>query len=301
MKKVFVYLLLAFAAIVWGISFIMTKELFDSEPHITVFIILTFRLLLATAVTIPALLLMHKLEPIHKGDLKWFLLLALCEPFIYSYCETSGVQLVSGSMASIVVATIPLFVPFGMAVAYKEKVRGITLVGILLSLVGWAVMLLFGGNGQENLDANPAGLAWLGGAVAIAVVFTIVLVKLVDRYKPFTITAYQNLFGCIYFIPLMLCLDSQSLPLLSYSGKMIVLLLLLGVFCSTIAYVFYNIGVARLGASAACIFTNVIPVFSLIAALLIGQEQFSWSKPVGIAIVVTGVVLAQLKTDNREK
>lgn len=301
MKKVFVYLLLAFAAIVWGISFIMTKELFDSEPHITVFIILTFRLLLATAVTIPALLLMHKLEPIHKGDLKWFLLLALCEPFIYSYCETSGVQLVSGSMASIVVATIPLFVPFGMAVAYKEKVRGITLVGILLSLVGLAVMLLFGGNGQENLDANPAGLAWLGGAVAIAVVFTIVLVKLVDRYKPFTITAYQNLFGCIYFIPLMLCLDSQSLPLLSYSGKMIVLLLLLGVFCSTIAYVFYNIGVARLGASAACIFTNVIPVFSLIAALLIGQEQFSWSKPVGIAIVVTGVVLAQLKTDNREK
>lgn len=300
MKKTFVYLLLAFAAIVWGISFIMTKELFQSEEHITVLIILTFRLLLASAVTIPTLLLLHKLEPIKKGDLKWFLLLALCEPFIYSICETSGVQLVSGSMASIVVATIPLFVPFGMAAAYKEKIRGITLVGIALSLVGLSVMLLFGNGGTaSNIDANPAGLAWLAGAVAIAVVFTIVLVKLVDRYKPFTITAYQNLFGCIYFIPVMLMLDGGSLPLLSYSGKMIVLLLLLGVFCSTVAYVFYNIGVARLGASAACIFTNVIPVFSLLAALLIGQEQFSWSKPIGILIVVTGVVLAQIKTDNR--
>lgn len=300
MKKTFVYLLLAFAAIVWGISFIMTKELFQSEEHITVLIILTFRLLLASAVTIPTLLLLHKLEPIKKGDLKWFLLLALCEPFIYSICETSGVRLVSGSMASIVVATIPLFVPFGMAAAYKEKIRGITLVGIALSLVGLSVMLLFGDGGTaSNIDANPAGLAWLAGAVAIAVVFTIVLVKLVDRYKPFTITAYQNLFGCIYFIPVMLMLDGGSLPLLSYSGKMIVLLLLLGVFCSTVAYVFYNIGVARLGASAACIFTNVIPVFSLLAALLIGQEQFSWSKPIGILIVVTGVVLAQIKTDNR--
>lgn len=300
MKKTFVYLLLAFAAIVWGISFIMTKELFQSEEHITVLIILTFRLLLASAVTIPTLLLLHKLEPIKKGDLKWFLLLALCEPFIYSICETSGVRLVSGSMASIVVATIPLFVPFGMAAAYKEKIRGITLVGIALSLVGLSVMLLFGNGGTaSNIDANPAGLAWLAGAVAIAVVFTIVLVKLVDRYKPFTITAYQNLFGCIYFIPVMLMLDGGSLPLLSYSGKMIVLLLLLGVFCSTVAYVFYNIGVARLGASAACIFTNVIPVFSLLAALLIGQEQFSWSKPIGILIVVTGVVLAQTKTDNR--
>ena len=77
------------------------------------------------------------------------------------------------------------------------------------------------------------------------------------------------------------------------------LILVLGVFCSTLAYVFYNIGVERLGATAACIFTNAIPVFSLIAALLIGQETFSWSKPAGIAIVLTGVVVAQLRETSR--
>ena len=292
MKKSFVYILLAIASIVWGVSFIITKELFTSEGHITVFIILTFRLFLATIVTIPSLLLFRKLEPIKKGDLKWFLLLAFFEPFLYCICETSGVRLVSGSMASIVVATIPLFVPFGMAIAYKEKVRAITLLGIVLSLAGLSIMLLWGGEG--SLDTNPAGLAWLAGAVVVAVLFPIVLVKLVGRYQPFTITAYQNMFGCLYFIPLMLLCDGARLPLLSYSFKMIALLLVLGVFCSTIAYVFYNIGVARLGASAACIFTNVIPIFSFIAALLIGQEQFSWPKPVGIAIVIIGVVLAQL-------
>jgi hypothetical protein len=42
MKKSIVYLLLAFAAIAWGISFIMTKELFVSEEHIPVLLILTF-------------------------------------------------------------------------------------------------------------------------------------------------------------------------------------------------------------------------------------------------------------------
>lgn len=298
MKKSLVYVLLAFSAVVWGISFILTKELFRTEEYITVFIILTFRLLLATAVTIPTLLLLHKLEPIKRGDLKWFLLLAFFEPFIYSICETSGVQLVSGSMASIVVATIPLFVPFGMAVAFKEKIRFITIVGIVMSLVGLSVMLLPGG--KENLDANPIGLAWLAGAVLIAVFFTIVLVRLVERYKPFTITAYQNMFGCMFFIPFMLVFDGGNLPLLSYSGKMIGMLLVLGIFCSTLAYVFYNVGVARLGATAACIFTNAIPVFSLIAALLIGQEEWSWSRPAGIAIVITGVVLAQLPTRKAE-
>ena len=292
MKKSIVYLLLAFAAIAWGISFIMTKELFVSEEHITVLIILTFRLLLASAITIPFLLIVRKLEPIRKGDLKWFLILAFLEPFIYSICETNGVRLVSGSMSSIIVATIPLFVPFGIAAVYKEKIRGITLIGIIMSLIGLSIMLLFGG--ENNLDMNPAGIAWLFGAVFIAVLFTIILVKLVGRYKPFTITAYQNLFGCLYFIPLMLFLDGRSLPLLSYSPKMILLLVILGVFCSTLAYICYNIGVERLGATAACIFTNAIPIFSLIAAILIGQETLTWTKPIGIIIVITGVIIAQI-------
>ena len=292
MKKSTVYPLLTLASIIWGVSFIITKQLFLTESHITVFIIMTFRLFLATAVAIPSLLLLHKLEPIRPGHLKWFLLLALCEPFIYSICETSGVQLVSGSMASIVVATIPLFVPFGMAIAFKQKIRPVTLIGIVLSLVGLSVMLLFGGQG--NLDANPIGLAWLFGAVLIAVVFTIMLVKLIDHYQPITITVYQNLFGLLYFIPVMLIADGSNLPLLSYSPRMILLLLILGVFCSTLAYIFYNIGVAKLGATSACIFTNVIPVFSLVAAILIGQEQLTWSKPIGIIIVVAGVILAQL-------
>ena len=292
MKKSTVYPLLTLASIIWGVSFIITKQLFLTESHITVFIIMTFRLFLATAVAVPSLLLLHNLEPIRPGHLKWFLLLALCEPFIYSICETSGVQLVSGSMASIVVATIPLFVPFGMAIAFKQKIRPVTLIGIVLSLVGLSVMLLFGGQG--NLDANPIGLAWLFGAVLIAVVFTIMLVKLIDHYQPITITVYQNLFGLLYFIPVMLIADGSNLPLLSYSPRMILLLLILGVFCSTLAYIFYNIGVAKLGATSACIFTNVIPVFSLVAAILIGQEQLTWSKPIGIIIVVAGVILAQL-------
>ncbi len=292
MKKSTIYPLLTLASIIWGVSFIITKQLFLTESHITVFIIMTFRLFLATAVAVPSLLLLHKLEPIRPGHLKWFLLLALCEPFIYSICETSGVQLVSGSMASIVVATIPLFVPFGMAIAFKQKIRPVTLIGIVLSLVGLSVMLLFGGQG--NLDANPIGLAWLFGAVLIAVVFTIMLVKLIDHYQPITITVYQNLFGLLYFIPVMLIADGSNLPLLSYSPRMILLLLILGVFCSTLAYIFYNIGVAKLGATSACIFTNVIPVFSLVAAILIGQEQLTWSKPIGIIIVVAGVILAQL-------
>ena len=289
MKKPLIYIVLVLSTIFWGISFIMTKELFLSEEHITVTILITLRLAIASLVMVPVLLLTGHMERVCKEDLKWFLLLALCEPFIYNLCETSGVQLVSGSLASVIVATIPLFVPFGMWLGYRKRIHLPLLIGVVLSLVGVGVMLI----GGDGLTGNAKGLLFLSGAVFIAVVYTLILVKIVDHYNPVTITTYQNLIGLVYYLPLMLLTDGSHLPLLSWSPKMLLLLLTLGICCSTLAYVFYNIGVRRLGASEACIFNNAIPVFSLLAAVLIGQETFSWLKVAGIVIVISGVAIAQ--------
>lgn len=297
MKKTIIYFALVLSTIFWGISFIMTKELFLSEEHITITILITLRLAVATAIMLPALAFTNKLQRIRRQDIKWFLLLALCEPFIYNLCETSGVQLVSGSLASVIVATIPLFVPFGMWIAYRRRISPMLIVGVILSLSGVLVML----SGEFQLSSfnfqfsTFKGLLFLGGAVVIAVVYTLILVKIVDHYHPVTITTYQNAIGLVYYLPLMLVTDGVNLPLLSWSPKMLALLLALGVCCSTLAYVFYNLGVRTLGASEACIFNNAIPIFSLIAAVLIGQELFSWSKAAGIVIVIAGVVISQLQ------
>ena len=76
---------------------------------------------------------------------------------------------------------------------------------------------------------------------------------------------------------------------------MLLLLLALGILCSTVAYACYNYGIRNIGATASCIFTNTIPVFSMIAAVAIGQESFSVVKVVGMAIVIVGVVIVQLR------
>lgn len=289
MKKILPYFVIICSVIFWGISFILTKELFLTEEHITVSTLITLRLGLATAIMFPTLLLTRKLQRIRRKDIKWFLLLAFCEPFIYHLCETNGVQLVSGSLASVIIATIPLFVPFGMWIAYRHRISMTLIIGVVLSLAGVGVMLL----GSEGLTGNLKGLLFLSGAVAIAVVYTLLLVKVVDHYHPIVITTWQNLIGLVYFLPLMLTFDGSQLPLLSWSPKMLAIIVVLGICCSTLAYAGYNYGVRTLGAAEACIFNNAIPVFSLIAAVLIGQETFSWSKVAGIVIVVAGVVIAQ--------
>ena len=149
-------------------------------------------------------------------------------------------------------------------------------------------------NGEIGFQGSALqGILFLSGAVLIAIVYTLLLVKIVDRYHPLVVTTWQNVIGLVYFLPLMFAFDGASLPLLSWSPKMLLILLTLGLFCSTLAYAGYNYGVRNLGASEACIFNNAIPVFSLVAAVAIGQEEFSWLKVVGMVIVIAGVILAQ--------
>lgn len=297
--KIKTYILLTLASVLWGISFILTKELFLTEEHLTVTTLIALRLAVASVVMFPSLLIMRQLQPIQKKDIKWFLLLALCEPFIYHLCETSGVQCVSGSLASVVIATIPLFVPFGMWLAYRQRISLAMIVGVVLSLAGVGILLL----GGEGLAGSAKGLLFLSGAVVIAVVYTLLLVKVVDHYRPVVITTWQNLIGLIYFLPLVLAFDGGQVLQLSWSPKMLILILALGILCSTVAYACYNLGIRTLGASEACIFNNTIPIFSLIAAIIIGQETFSWVKVLGIIVAIAGVVIAQrpqLKSENKE-
>lgn len=294
-SKTLTYILLVLATGFWGISFIMTKELLDA-PHMTVTILITLRLAVASIIMIPSLAILHKLERVRKEDIKWFLLLALCEPFIYNLCETTGVNHVSSSLASVIVATIPLFVPFGMWIGYRTRIKPSMLVGVVMSLGGVALLLVGGG----ELRGSLGGLLALSGAVVIAVVYTLILVKIVDHYRPVTITAYQNLIGLIYYIPLAVlsaARDNFQFSILNFQLNQLFFLLILGVCCSTLAYVFYNRGVHHLGASEACIFNNAIPVVTFFVALtlpgLAHPETFSWFKLLGIALTVTGVVIAQ--------
>lgn len=289
-EKILPPLLMIIASAFWGASFIFTKGLFLSEKAITPLIILTGRMLIASVFTIPILWMSGRLEPIKKGHLKYFLLLAFTEPFLYSICETGGVQFVSGSLASIIIATIPLFVPFAMSLVFKEKLKINAVIGVVLSLMGIALMTL---NDDFSFSASPKGLILLACAVVIAVIYTLILVKILDHYRPMTITCYQNLIGLVYFLPLMLVFDGSHLNALSFSASMWMPLAFLGIFCSTIAYMFYNYGMKNLGATAASVYNNVIPVFSLILALAIGQEQLSLFKVLGMCVVLVGLTVAQ--------
>ena len=173
------------------------------------------------------------------------------------------------------------FCDMGLVVAYGG-----------LSLIGIAVMSL---GDTLSFDANPLGLLLLAGAVFIAVVYTVTLVKILPHYRPITITTYQNLIALFYFLPLMLIFDHDKLSGLSFGLQMWIYLAVLGILCSTVAYACFNYGMRALGATAGSVYNNIIPIFSLLFALALGQESLSWIKVAGMTIVLIGLTIAQRK------
>jgi drug/metabolite transporter (DMT)-like permease len=69
-KKVLTYTLITASVVFWGISFILTKELFLTEEHMTVTMLVALRLAIASAVMLPALAITHRLQRIRRQDIK---------------------------------------------------------------------------------------------------------------------------------------------------------------------------------------------------------------------------------------
>ena len=83
-----VYLVSTLAITLWGMSYIWTDKLI--ALGIPIFYFVFVRIFLAGIILLIFNVLSGKIVPIRKKDIPIFLLLALCEPFIYFIFETYG-------------------------------------------------------------------------------------------------------------------------------------------------------------------------------------------------------------------
>lgn len=282
------------AAFFWSFSFVWFKIAFLAYKPITVVI---FRLAIsALLITVIAWGLKRLQKPTRK-DLKLFVLMAFFEPFIYFLGESYGLKYVSSTVAAVIVSTIPLLTPIAAWYFYKERLLTMNLIGLLLSFVGVALVVL---NGSFQFEASPLGVGLEFLAVFAAIAYAIVLKSLASRYNTLTIIVYQNIIGMIMFLPIWLAIDFQDFLTTAYHPQAFRAIILLAIFSSTLAFVFFTQSVRHLGITRANTFINLIPVFVAILAFFILKDELGVQKIVGIIIVVAGLFLSQLKKKNRK-
>jgi len=282
------YILLLAAMLFWGFSFVWYKMAYQHFLPLTV---VFFRLFLSSTFLFLLAATMRKLQHVSQKDLPLLFLIALFEPFLYFIGESLGMQYVSSTLASIIIATIPLFTPVAAYFFFKERISVLNIAGIIVSLAG--VLIVVDANTSSGNSSLP-GILLIFLAVFSAVGYSLMVKRLTERFNPFTIVAWQNGMGAILFLPLFLLFEFPRLDVSSITWKNMLPVIYLTFFASVLAFIFFVNAVASIGASKANIFTNAIPVFTALFSWLLLGEQLSLMKLTGMFIVMAGIFMSQL-------
>jgi len=293
LKPVYTYILVILSMLFWGMSFVWSKIVLNYYDPITTVLL---RLIISSAIMFLGLWLFKRLQKIKPEDYKLFLLSALFNPFLYFLGENYGLKNSSPTVTAVIIATIPVFTPIVAYFILKERLTKLNIFGLVISFFGVLFMLV---NRDYSLSASPEGIAWLSMAVFSAVIYSIFLKKLAVKYDAFIIIATQNLIGAIFFLPLFFIFDYQNFIQVVPTFELISSLLLLAIFASSLAFVFFAISAREIGISKTNLFTNLIPVFTAIFSYFILDEIFGMRKVAGMAIVIFGVLLTQLNRDSK--
>ncbi len=281
------------ATLLWSTSFISMKLALRAYHPMTM---IFGRMAIASLVF---LLFSKKLRQCryHKGDWKYLLLMALCEPCFYFVFESYAMLYTTASQAGMVSSLMPLLVAFGSTLLLRERLGPTTIPGLLIAISGIG-LISFQGVATESAP-NPLwgnGLEFI--AMGFAAGYTILGRFLGRRYSAFVLSASQMFIGTLFFLP-MLFLPSTQLPT-TFALVPTLSIFYLGAFVSFGAYSLFNYGLQNIPASQASVFINLIPVFSVFFAWLILEESLTRFQSVGMLIVLCGVSISTWNPRRRQ-
>ena len=180
----------------FGMSFVATKyALRGFEP----LLVALLRFTLAGAILWMLLRLRREREPVTRRDLGRLALMGFVSLTIYFSFENTGIARTSASQAAILIATIPIFVAVLNVFTLREPMAARQWAGVVLSFAGLVALVTFGG--QSSGGSVGGDLLVLAASLAAAV-YSIMARSLLLERSALSVTAYQNLFGAAFMLPL---------------------------------------------------------------------------------------------------
>jgi drug/metabolite transporter (DMT)-like permease len=274
-------MLLALAAI-WGASYMFIKiAVRDLSPAMVAW----SRIALA-AIVLVGLAASQGVLGEMRGRAPMLALLAAVQiagPFLLI---SAGEVEISSSLAGILVTSTPLFTALlAIWVDHEERSQGLRLGGVLLGVVGVAVLLGvdLSGSGNELLGGLAVVLAGLGYAIGA------LLVK--HRFSdvaPIGVAAWVMVASTAWLTPAAVVTFPASAPDLGPLASVVVL----GVVGTGVAFaIFYRL-LARVGPARTWVLTYLAPGFAVIYGATLLGETITVATLAGLALILIGSWLA---------
>ncbi|MCG9581106.1 DMT family transporter [Vibrio tubiashii] len=283
-----VYLLPFFTVCIWGGNAIVNKMAASTiEPSAMSFYRWFLAIVVLTPFCLPKVIQRWNVIRPYLAKLAFLAMLGMVLNQSLSYY--AGLTTTASNMA-LITSLVPLFAIFMSVPILSKPISPLSIVGGVIALAGLAFML---GKGDVafflHQDITPGD-----GIMVVASICYAAYCVLLKRWKMplsnWTMVYMQGLLALIMLTPLWLTSEQlvpsqQAIPLIAYAG----------LAASITAPWMWVKAIDLIGADSSAMFMNLMPVVAItLAATMLGEAVHSYHLMGGL-LVVSGVVLSQLK------
>ena len=270
---------------VWGSTFMVTKDLIAIWPPFTIAFV---RVAVGTLIVLPFAL--SRKPPGMR--LPWGAIWSMGFIGVALYYVVFNVAMmhVSASQGALVQASIPAMTALVAVLWLRERATGLRWLGIAMSVGG--VLIVFSGSGAEGAPSSLFGNLLMFASVVCWGLYT-ALAKRVANFDTLVITVAVTGTGALLLLPLAgyevitANLAGDGLPPLPLLGWLE--LLYLGGIASGVAYLLYNASLRHLDASEVGVYTNLIPIVGVLCGVVVLGDPLSARAILGGLVVMFGV------------
>ena len=227
---------------------------------------------------------------IAKNDILYIFILAFLGIVLNGVLFFKGIGMTSPINTSIISSTTPAIVCIIGVLFFHEKVNIKNIVSIMCSITG-ILILLTNGNLESliNIRFNKGDLIILGAIISNGI-YIIGSKKILKKYESTKILTYLFIFTAIILLP-SLYLERNMYVLNQVSLKAILSLIYMGLFSSLIAFLLQQKGIKKIGPVKASIYTNLIPIYSIILSSLILKERVTLIQIIAMILVMLAIII----------
>lgn len=274
------------AAIFWGLNVSVTKALI---PEWMTSQGVSIVRLMGGCILFWIVSIFMKTEKIQHQD--WWRLLVggVVGLFGFIYLFVTSLKYGNPIDISIIMTIPPMFVILIGVMFQHRRPSWLEYVGILVSFVGAAIVILANSGGKSGSDNLLGDILAILSTICYAL-YLVILEKPTKTYRPVTMLRWVFLFASIPAI--LLLPDIDKMPILHTDVAMPWLEISFILLCPTfIAYFLVQPAIKDIGSEMVSIYQYLIPVFATISAVLMGIDHLKAIQVVAMAVIIVGMLL----------
>ena len=281
-NRIIANFLLILTTLLWGTSFIITKNLTQEVP---IFLYLGIRFSIAIIGFIPYLI---RIKRMNKKILLFGTLTGLMY-YVAIVFQTLGIQTTTAGKAAFITGLSTIMVPFITWWGFRKAIKKRVWLAVIISISGMVFLLL---EGESIIIIGDFLVLLCAVLYALFIVLNDKYVRIVDVY----------LYSMVQLIVISVLsfggsfLLNETYDLMNVSLPFWLIFIYMGLVVTTGTFIFQNWSQQHQGPTQTAIIFTLEPVFAVIfASFIIGDEIMTWLGWLGCALIFIAILITVLK------